>query len=308
MTSKQKPTLVVLAAGMGSRYGGLKQMDPMGPNGETVLDYAVYDALRAGFGTVIFIIRRSFEADFKEKIGAKFEDKITVKYAFQDLEDLPEGFSVPEGRVKPWGTAHAILAIKDIIDTPFATINADDFYGYDSYAQIVKHFEKNPPHTDAIDHYCMVGYNLENTLSDHGNVNRGLCISKDGLLVNVEEHTEIQIKEDGVCRGENLAGERVEVSVNALASMNFWGFSPSILSHFEEYFIEFLKERGTEMKSECYIPTIVDDLITEGKADCTVLETSSSWFGVTYPKDKEMVVKSLYRLIAEGAYPENLWA
>ncbi len=293
---------------MGSRYGTLKQMDTMGPNEETVLDYSVFDAIRAGFGTVVFVIRRSFENEFKEKIGARFEKKVEVKYSYQDLEDLPEGFTVPEGRTRPWGTAHAILAARNEINGSFAMINADDFYGRHSYFQIAKHFEKNPPHLGEIDHYCMVGYKLSNTLSDYGDVNRGLCVANELLLSDVEEHEKIQVEEDGVCRGNNLLGERVAVSVESITSMNFWGFSKNIMNHLNDHFVAFLKERGTEMKSECYIPTVVDALIKGGKADCQVLETSSSWFGVTCPQDKEMVVKSLNELIAAGDYPESLWA
>ncbi len=302
-----KPTLLVLAAGMGSRYGGLKQMDPMGPNGETVLDYSVYDAIRAGFDRVIFIIREDFADIFKEQVGAKFKDKIKVDYAFQDLNDLPEGFSLPEGRVKPWGTTHAILAARDLLTSNFAVINADDFYGADSFVQIAKYFAETQDTSDDKEHYCMVGYKLANTLSDHGSVNRGICRDENGLLKGVEECTEIQIEEDGVCRGENLAGERVEISTDAIASMNFWGFTPSIIAHLQSHFTEFLKQRGEEMKSECYIPTVVDELIENGTADCRILETSSSWFGVTYPDDKAAVVASIKKLVDNGEYPANLW-
>lgn len=302
-----KPTLLVLAAGMGSRYGGLKQMDPMGPNGETVLDYSVYDAIRAGFGRVVFIIRKDFADDLKTQVGDKFADKIEVDYCYQDLNDLPEGFSLPEGRVKPWGTTHAILAARDAVKTPFAVINADDFYGSDSFQQITSYFDETAKSTDGIDHYCMVGYKLENTLSDHGNVNRGICSDTNGMLKDVEEHLDIEVEADGVCRGENLAGDRVELSVNAIASMNFWGFPPSIMQDLEKNFIAFLKERGTEMKSECYIPSDVDMMLKSGKADCNILETSSSWFGVTYPQDKDMCVASITKLVEQGEYPTNLW-
>jgi dTDP-glucose pyrophosphorylase len=303
-----KPTLLVLAAGMGSRYGGLKQMDPMGPNGETVLDYSVYDAIRAGFGRVVFIIRHDFADEFKEKIGARFAEQIEVDYAYQDLNDLPGGYTLPEGRTKPWGTTHAIWAARNVIDTPFAVINADDFYGSDSFKQITSYFDETAKSTDGVDHYCMVGYQLANTLSDHGNVNRGICTDKYGLLSEVEEHLDIEIEGDGVCRGENLVGDRVELSTAAIASMNFWGFPPSIMQDLEEHMLGFLAERGTEMKSECYIPTVVDEMLKSGKADCQILETSSSWFGVTYPQDKEMCVNSINALIAEGIYPEALWA
>ncbi len=302
-----KPTLLVLAAGMGSRYGGLKQMDPMGPNGETVLDYSVYDAIRAGFGRVVFIIREEFAADFKARVGHKFADKIEVDYVFQDLNDLPDGFSLPEGRVKPWGTTHAILAARNTVNTPFAVINADDFYGADSFQQISSYFTEAANSSDSVEHYCMVGYKLENTLSDHGKVNRGICHNTNGFLNTVEEHLDIEVEADGVCRGENLAAKRVELSPASIVSMNFWGFPPSIMKDLEESFIEFLKQRGTEMKSECYIPTDVDTMIQAAKADCNILETSSLWFGVTYPQDKDMCVASITKLVELGEYPTNLW-
>lgn len=300
-----KPTLLVLAAGMGSRYGGLKQMDPMGPNGESVLDYSVYDAIRAGFTRVVFIIRKDFADNFKAHIGDKFTSKIEVEYCYQDLYDLPEGYSLPEGRTKPWGTTHAILAARNIIDSHFAVINADDFYGRDSFQQITSYFTENQ--TEGKDHYCMVGYKLSNTLSDHGDVNRGICKNNNGLLETVEEHTEILIENDGICRGENLNGERVELSTSELVSMNFWGFPASLMPHLQAHFTGFLKERGTEMKSECYIPTVIDELITAEVADCNILETSSSWFGVTYPQDKDSCVASIKKLVEAGEYPTNLW-
>lgn len=282
-------------------------MDPMGPNGETVLDYSVYDAIRAGFTRVVFIIRKDFEDAFRNEVGAKFADKIEVDYCFQDLNDLPEGFTLPEGRTKPWGTTHAILAARDLIKSNFAVINADDFYGADSFQQISSYFNQTSDASDNIEHFCMVGYRLENTLSDHGDVNRGICSEENSFLKDVEEHTEIEIEEDGVCRGNNLAGERVPLSTSAIASMNFWGFTANLMPYLKENFVAFLKERGTEMKSECYIPTDVDILLKAGKADCNILETSSSWFGVTYPQDKEAVVASIYKLIQNGEYPENLW-
>ena len=282
-------------------------MDPMGPNGETVLDYSVYDAIRAGFGRVVFIIRHDFADEFKEKIGARFAGLIEVDYAYQDLNDLPGGYSLPEGRTKPWGTTHAILSARNVIDTPFAVINADDFYGSDSFKQITSYFNESAKRSDGVEHYCMVGYQLEKTLSDHGNVNRGICTERVGYLVNVEEHLDIEVEADGLCRGENLAGDRVELATSAIASMNFWGFPPSIMKDLEEHMLSFLAERGTEMKSECYIPTVIDEMLSSGKADCHILETSSSWFGVTYPQDKEMCVNSISTLIADGVYPESLW-
>ncbi len=301
-----EPTLLVLAAGMGSRYGGLKQMDPMGPNGETVLDYAVYDAIRAGFTRVVFIIRKDFAEAFREGVGARFEEKITVDYVFQQLDDLPEGFSVPEGREKPWGTIHAVRAARHAVSGPFAVINADDFYGSDAYQRIATYFKEAADSSDALSHYCMVGYHINKTLSDHGDVNRGICTDDNGFLKDVEEVTEISRADDGKIYGNGLDGNRREVSEDSVASMNFWGFGHEFFAQIEDHFTAFLKERGTEMKSECYIPTLVDELIREGKADCRILETTSSWFGVTYPDDKPHVVEAIGQLIDSGDYPSPL--
>ena len=299
-----QPTLLILAAGMGSRYGGLKQLDPMGPNGETVLDYSVYDAIRAGFGKVVFVIRRDFADAFKAAVGDRFADRIEVAYAFQELTDLPEGFAVPEGREKPWGTAHAVRAARNDIDTPFAVINADDFYGQDAYQQLADYFNNRNDEPEL--RTCMVGYRLENTLSEHGSVNRGLCIVKDGSLQGVEEHSVIARGEDGVIRGSNLTNQRVNLNANDIVSMNFWGFSPALFATLEAHFVDFLNAHGQEPKSECYIPTVIDDLIKSEQTDCTVIETSGSWFGVTYPDDKPFVQESIQALIASGEYPAQL--
>lgn len=300
------PTLLILAAGMGSRYGGLKQMDPMGPNGETVLDYSVFDAIRAGFTRVVFIIRRDFAEAFQAGIGARFEGKIQVEYAYQALDDLPAGYSVPEGRTKPWGTTHAIRAARELIDGPFAVINADDFYGRDSYVQAAK-FLTQPELTDGVEHYAMVGYQLENTLSDHGDVNRGICRTDEkGFLSGVEEVVKIQREDDGTVRGNYLDGSRKEVPAGSIVSMNFWAFSANFMEQIEDHFTRFLAAHGTEEKSECYIPTVVDEFIHKGQADCAVLPTSSSWFGVTYPDDKPHVVANIQALIAAGEYPASL--
>ncbi|MBT8045058.1 MAG: NTP transferase domain-containing protein [Verrucomicrobiae bacterium] len=301
-----EPTLLVLAAGMGSRYGGLKQMDPMGPNGETVLDYSVYDAIRAGFKRVVFIIREDFADAFREGCGARFEDKIEVDYVFQKLDDLPEGFSVPEGREKPWGTTHAIRAARHAVDGPFAVINADDFYGSDAYQVIARYFQETAQASDGISHYAMVGYHITKTLSDHGDVNRGICSDENGFLKDVEEVTEIKREHDGKIYGNSLDGTRREVPESAVASMNFWGFGNEFFAQIEDHFTAFLNERGYELKSECYIPTLVDELIRDGKADCKVLETSSSWFGVTYPDDKPHVVQAISDLIEAGEYTSPL--
>ncbi len=297
-----QPTLLVLAAGMGSRYGGLKQMDPMGPNGETVLDYSVFDAIRAGFGKVVFIIREDFAEAFKQGIGSRFSDRIEVDYAFQKLDDLPAPFSVPEGRTKPWGTAHAVRAARDVVKEPFAVINADDFYGQDAYRAAATFLRDAAP-----SHYAMVGYPLENTLSDHGEVNRGIC-SRDaaGLLANVEEYVNISRGDDTIVRGTALDGESKPIPDGTPVSMNFWAFTADFFGHLETHFTSFLESQGNGGKTECYIPTVVDDLIRSGQADCRVLDTTSHWFGVTYPDDKPHVVASINRLISQGAYPSPL--
>jgi hypothetical protein len=301
-----KPTLLVLAAGMGSRYGGLKQMDPMGPNGETVIDYSVYDAIRAGFGRVVFIIREEFAEAFKQGVGSRFADRIQVDYVFQKLDDLPDGFRVPEGRTKPWGTSHAIMAARHAVSENFAVINADDFYGRDAYARAAEFLKSLSDDTSATP-IAMIGYPLENTLSDHGHVNRGICkIDANGLLTNVEEYLDIERESDGQVRGNALDGKRHVVTAASLVSMNFWAFGPSFFQQLEEAFTRFLRQSGDQMKSECYIPTVVDQLIHGGHAQCPVLQTTSSWFGVTYPDDKPFVVESIRKLIATGEYPEHL--
>ena len=299
-----KPTLLVLAAGMGSRYGGLKQLDPMGPHRETVLDYSVYDAIRAGFEKVVFVIRRDFEAQFKSVVGHRFEDRIVVEYAYQAVDDLPAGYALPAERTKPWGTAHAVRAARAQIDTPFAVINADDFYGRDAFAQLAHYFENfgDKPELQT----CMVGYPLCNTLSAHGTVNRGICRVAKGILKGVEEHTEIGLAEDGCPSGKNLEGEVVALSDQAIVSMNFWGFTPAIFASIEAYFKEFLETHGETPKSECYIPSLVDELIQTDQTECAVLETNGNWFGVTYPEDKPQVQDGLRKLFESGAYPASI--
>jgi dTDP-glucose pyrophosphorylase len=291
---------------MGSRYGGLKQMDPMGPNGETVLDYSVFDAIRAGFGRVVFIIREDFADAFRQGVGARFADIIQVDYAFQKLDDLPEDFTIPEGRTKPWGTAHAVRAARHLVTEPFAVINADDFYGADAYVRAAGFLASSHPENGRA-HYAMIGYPLVNTLSDHGDVNRGICTRDEhGLLSTVEEYVKIERDADGVVRGDSLDGSRREVSEESPVSMNFWAFSPCFFDHLEVEFTHFIENFGQLEKSENYIPTVVDALIRGGKADCYVLDTTSHWFGVTYPEDKPHVVASIRTLIAEGSYPADL--
>ncbi len=306
VSTLMKPTLLVLAAGMGSRYGGLKQMDPMGPNGETVLDYSVFDAIRAGFARVVFIIREDFAEAFKQGVGARFAGRIQVDYAFQRLDDLPDGFTAPDGRVKPWGTAHAVRAARQLVTEPFAVINADDFYGAHAYARCAE-FLTAPHPANKRSHYAMIGYPLINTLSDHGDVNRGICTrDENSLLSTVEEYVQIERDADGVVRGNSLDGSRREVCKSSPVSMNFWAFSNCFFANLEIEFTHFLENFGRLEKSECYIPTVVDALIRGGKADCTVLDTTSHWFGVTYPDDKPHVVASIRELIAKGEYPASL--
>ncbi len=300
-----KPTLVVLAAGMGSRYGGLKQVDPVGPSGEAILDYSVFDAIRGGFGKVVFVIRKDFETEFKERIGKKYEGLVAVDYCYQDLNDLPEPYAFPEGRTKPWGTAHATRAARHVVKEPFAVINADDFYGRDAMAKLGAYLSSVDPTSL---HFAMVGYRLDLTLSENGSVARGICdISADGMLRGVTEMTKL-VRAGEVA--ENREGEAapVRVPLDARVSMNCWGFTPQLFAELEARFVKFLTARGTEMKSEWYIPFVVDELIKEGKADCKVLPTDSSWFGVTYREDKPYVMTEIRKLVEQGEYPANLLA
>ncbi len=298
-----KPTLVVLAAGMGSRYGGLKQVDPVGPSGEAILDYSVFDAIRGGFGKVVFIIRYDFEAEFKEKVGKKYEGLVDIDYCYQDFNDLPSPFKFPEGRTKPWGTAHAVRAARDIVKTPFAVINADDFYGRDAMAKLGAYLSSVDPGSL---NFAMVGYKLSLTLSENGSVARGICdIASDGTLKGVTEMTKL-VKSGDMAENREDEANPVKVPLDARVSMNCWGFTPTLFSELEERFVKFLTERAAEMKSEWYIPFVVDELIKEGKATCKVLPTDSSWFGVTYREDKPFVVGEIQKLVDAGEYPSNL--
>jgi len=296
-------SLVVLAAGMGSRYGGLKQMDPMGPSNETVLDYSVYDAIQAGCNEIIFIIRRDFEEAFRTQITQKFEDRIKVQFAFQELSDLPLGFTIPEGRTKPWGTAHALRAARELITQPFIVINADDFYGRDAYLQVTRFFQTN---TQA-NQYTMVGYPLANTLSNQGGVNRGVCQTDDNQnLEKVTETLDIQRNEQGSLEGNSM-GERMILADQQPVSLNFWGFRPEFMAAVEDYFLRFLKTQGTELKSESFLPIVIDELIQQKIATCQVLNTNATWLGVTYPEDKAIVVNAIAKLVHNGIYPKQLW-
>lgn len=300
-----KPTLVVLAAGMGSRYGGLKQVDPVGPSGEAILDYSVFDAIRGGFGKIVFIIRKDFEAEFKERVGAKYAGVVPVDYCYQDINDLPSPYVVPDGRTKPWGTAHATRAARNMVREPFAVINADDFYGRDAMAKLGAYLSSVNP--DSL-HFAMVGYRLSLTLSENGSVARGICrLSSEGMLQGVTEMTKL-VKVGGVAENREDESNPDRVPLDARVSMNCWGFTPRLFSELEDRFVKFLSARGTEMKSEWYIPFVVDELIKEGKADCMVLPTDSSWFGVTYRDDKPFVMTAIKKLVEAGEYPATLFS
>lgn len=298
-----KPTLLILAAGMGSRYGGLKQIEPVGPNGETILEYSVFDAIRAGFGKVVFVIRESFADDFKARFESKLQGKIEIEYVFQELNKLPEGFTLPEGREKPWGTGHAVLMAKDAIKEPFAVINADDFYGAEAYRVIAEYLLKS---TDS-KKYAMVGYQLNNTLSEFGSVSRGICVTNDNnQLTKITETHKIRMEGEMLfCESEN--GETAQLTGKEIASMNFWGFQPSIFQNIETLFIDFLNKNIHLPKSEFYIPFVVFDMILSGQASVEVLNADSPWFGVTYKEDKPFVIDQIQKLTNQGVYPEKLW-
>ncbi len=298
-----KPTLVIMAAGMGSRYGGLKQIDPVGPSGEIVLDYSIYDAIRAGFGKVVFIIRPDIEADFKEAISNKLEGKIAVEYVFQTLDNIPSEFSIPDGRTKPWGTGQAVLTAQSVVNEPFAVINADDFYGRETFEVLSKQLSKADPGGTG---FCMVGFYIKNTLSPHGSVARGFCDAKSGQLETVIERFEIERKEDGVIR-YNEEGEIKEMADDDLVSMNAWGFTPPLFGFLEGGFTDFLARAGTELKSEYLLPEVIDGRIRSGEAVVDVLPTKEKWMGVTYPEDKPQVMAGIRQRVADGYYPENLW-
>ena len=299
-----KPTLFVLAAGMGSRYGGLKQFDGLGPNGETIMDYSIFDAIRGGFGKLVFVIRKSFEEDFRNKILSKYENHIPCELVFQDLNDLPEGFTCPEGRQKPWGTNHAVLMGKSVIKEPFAVINADDFYGRDSFAVIGKQLSEMG---DKQNEYCMVGYRVGNTLSESGSVARGVCETNEaGYLTGVVERTAIE-RIDGDIQFIDENGQKVVLEENVPVSMNMWGFTPDYFVHSEKYFVDFLKENIDKPKSEFFIPLVVNELITKGIATVKVLDTTAKWFGVTYAADRQGVVDKIQALVDAGEYPNKLF-
>ncbi len=298
-----KPTLLILAAGMGSRFGGLKQVEPVGPNGEAIIDYSIYDAIKAGFGKVVFIIRESFADAFKEKFDAKLKGKIEVEYVFQELDNLPQGFTLPEGREKPWGTAHAILVAKDAVKEPFCALNADDFYGFKAY-QVMADFLSG---SNDENEFSMVGYHLNNTLSDFGTVSRGVCsVDKNNHLQKIVETTKI-LKRDNAIVSIEENGSETPLTGNEIVSMNNWGFKPSIFKTLEQKFTDFLKTEIDKPKSEMYIPTVVFEMIQDNEATVKVLEANSPWFGVTYQEDKPFVIEKIRSLIDRGDYPEKLY-
>jgi hypothetical protein len=304
-----KPTLLVLAAGMGSRYGGLKQLDPVGPSGETILDYSVYDAIQAGFGKVVFVIRRDFEEAFRKFAAEKYQGRIDVDFAFQDIADLPGGRTPPPGRAKPWGTAHAVRAARDVVDAPFAMINADDFYGRDPFRKLAAFLSglsasREPQPVEKI---CMAGFPLSQTLSENGSVARGICdVTHDGQLRAIVERTKIARDERGVFNAEP-DGSRLDLTGDEAVSMNFWGFTPALFTLMEGQFAEWLDAHGQEEKAEWYIPFVVNTLLAQGRATVDVLPVASRWFGVTYREDRPGTVAAINALVEKGEYPKSLW-
>jgi len=305
-----KPALLVLAAGMGSRYGGLKQIAAMGPNGETLFDYAVFDALRAGFGKIVFVIRQDIEAEFRRTVSRRYEDRVDVRYVHQELDMVPPGFCVPEDRRKPWGTAHATLLAATAIDEPFSVINADDFYGrspFEIIAGCLGNLADSPDEGHSVESYANVGYVLRDTLSDHGTVVRGVCqCDAEGMLQGVVETAGIERVGDGARVTDDDGGVR-EFTGDEIVSMNFWGFTPSVFAHFETRFAQFLGQHGNDPAAEFFLPTVVDDLIADGLAEVRVLRGGGPWFGVTYPDDAPIVRRSIQGLVDQGEYPSPLW-
>ena len=302
MTASTAPTLLVLAAGMGSRYGGLKQIDPVGPGGETIIDYSIFDALRAGFAKLVFVIRKDIEEAFRETVGSRFEKRVPVEYVFQSLEAIPPQFTVPAGRSKPWGTTHAILAAAEVIHEPFAAINADDFYGAQGYRELAGHLTSGSPD------YAMVGFTLRNTLSEFGSVARGVCrVASDHTLQTIVELTKIERDGKGA-RNTDPDGNVTELSGDEPVSMNMWAFVPRVFDQLRDSFERFLEQRGSDPKAECLIPSTVGDLVRDGQAKVKVLRTNDSWFGVTYREDRPRVIENVRALISAGVYPEKLWS
>lgn len=299
-----KPTLVILAAGMGSRYGGLKQIDAIGASGEAIIEYSIYDAIRAGFGKVVFVIRKSIEEPFRAKFAGKFDDKIQIEYVFQELDSPVAGLTEFPPREKPWGTGHAVLVAKDVVNEPFAVINADDYYGVEAYQQIADFLTKEC----AEDHYSMIGFTLRKTLSDHGHVNRGICTTdEEGYLQSVFEATKIQRGEDGQVFFINDDGEKEILDEKALVSMNFWGFHPSYFDALEIHFRAFVKENADNPRAELYIPTVVNKQLEANEVKLSVIPNDERWYGVTYQEDKPIVVEAFNKMVDDEIYPNPLW-
>ncbi|MFN8258856.1 MAG: nucleotidyltransferase [Bacteroidales bacterium] len=300
-----KPTLLILAAGLGSRYGGLKQLEQVGPSGETIMDYSIFDAIRAGFGKVVFVIRKSFEEDFINKLLSRYSKIIDVDYVFQELDMIPEGYKLNPDRLKPWGTGHAVLVANSKIKEPFAVINADDFYGKDSFLAVSSFL--NALDEDNTNRYCLLAYKLKNTLSEHGSVSRGICyLDKNDYLVSIEEHTKIYA-ENGAIISENAEKKKFEISENVPVSMNLMGFMPSAFSYFKHYFNEFMEENQNSLTAELYLPFVVSKIIKSGSAKVRVLPSNEKWFGVTYKEDKDIVIRNIEEMIRSGIYPAGLW-
>jgi NDP-sugar pyrophosphorylase family protein len=302
----KRPILVIMAAGMGSRYGGLKQIDPVDDQGHLIIDFSIYDAKKAGFEQIIFVIKQELEEEFKEVIGNRISKDIKVDYVYQQLENIPKGFQVPEGRVKPWGTGHAILSCLGVVDSPFAVINADDYYGVNAFSEIYNFLASTKE--DETHRYALVGYMLENTLTEHGHVARGVCeITEEGYLKEIHERTRIEKSEEGAKYSEDDGATWTFISQGSTVSMNMWGFQPSILKELEKRFTSFLEDEVVRnpLKSEYFLPTVVGELLNENKATVKVLRSADKWYGITYKEDKEAVVKAIAKLKAQGIYPEE---
>lgn len=297
-----KPTLLILAAGMGSRYGGIKQMDAFGPNGETIIDYSIYDAIQSGFGKIVFVIRKDFSDNFKEIFENKLKGKVETEYVMQEMDSYLNGFQVPADRSKPWGTAHAVLCAKEVINEPFAVINADDFYGRDAFDKAYQFLTTDA----ATDKYCIIGYQLEKTISQNGSVSRGVCqVDAAYNLVSIHERTKIFPEGDKIYYIENT--QQVPLPEDAVVSMNFWGFDPNVFDFIQDLLKKFLEENASNPKSEFFIPLVADEFIKEGKGDIKVIPTSAQWFGVTYKEDADGVRKSIKELLDNEVYPQRLW-
>lgn len=305
----KKPVLVVMAAGMGSRYGGLKQIDPIDGDGHIIMDFSIFDAVRAGFAKVVFIIKKENEVDFKEAIGDRIARYVDVAYVYQDIHNLPQGFSVPEGRVKPWGTGHAVLSCAGVVDGPFAVINADDYYGKNAFEMAFRFLSEYEDTAEKYQ-YMMVGYKLENTLTENGHVARGICeTDADGYLTKITECTRIEKHGDGTAYTEDDGATWREIPEGSTVSMNMWGFTPSILGELQARFAKFLEENlpVNPLKCEYFLPFVVDELLKENKASVKVLKSLDRWYGVTYKEDKQVVVDAIAKLKADGLYPQKLW-